>query len=79
MNEIEQRLLHLVSQQPIAAEDLLKKMLSDEWIDSTKRIIEKVDVAVLVHRSCETDPLLLTSTQINALALTNHLRLVFQE
>lgn len=52
----------LVTQHSFRSDHVIKDVFSDVSVDSAERVIEEVDVFVLVNRSCETNALLLPTT-----------------
>ena len=49
------------------SDDLLKDVFPDVRVDGRERVIQEVDVCLLVDCSRQTHPLLLTSTQVDPL------------
>ena len=56
--------INLVSEKALGSNNIVKDVFGDMSVYSTKRVIQEVDVQVLVHRSGQTHSLLLTATQI---------------
>ena len=49
------------------SKDFVKDVFSNMGVYSTERVIQEVDVTVLIHSPCQTHSLFLTSTQVDAL------------
>ena len=58
---------YLVPDHPLRSDDFLKDVFPDVRVDSTERVVQQVDVCLLVDSSGQTHSLLLTSTQIDTL------------
>ena len=58
---------HLVLQQPVRSDDFVKDVFADVRVDGGQWVVQQVDVSVCVHGSGQTDPLFLTTTQVDAL------------
>ena len=58
---------YLPMEDSLGSDDLLKDMFPDVRVDSTERVVQQVDVCLLVDSSGQTHPLLLTSTQVDTL------------
>ena len=59
-----------MSEEPMTANHLLEHAFSDMRVHSTERIIQQVQIGVLIHSSSDGYPLLLTSTQVYTLDYT---------
>ena len=64
-------IVYLVLQHSLWSNDFVKYVLSDMGVNSTERVIQEVDVTVLIHSPGQTHSLLLTSTQVDALSIFN--------
>ena len=62
---------YLISEQAGWSDDVLEEMLGDVDVDSTERIVEEIDVRVLVDSSGQTQPLSLSTAQISPLDTTS--------
>ena len=58
---------HLILEHSLWSKDFVINVLSHMRVNSTERIVQEVDVTVLIHSSCQTHSLLLSSTQVDAL------------
>jgi len=66
--ELAKDVTNLVTKQSsFTAEDLLKDVFTDVWVNSTQWIVQQVDVTVLIDGSRHWHSLLLTAAQINSL------------
>ena len=54
--------MYLVLQHPFRANHLVKDVFSDVGVNGTERVIQQVDVTVLVDGTSQTDSLLLAAT-----------------
>ena len=58
---------YLILKHSLWSKDIVKYVFSNMGVYSTERVIQEVDVTVLIHSPCQTHSLLLTSTQVDAL------------
>ena len=65
--QIHDILIYLILEYPLWSKYFVKDVLSHMRVNSTERIVQEVDVTVLIHSSCQTHSLLLSSTQVDAL------------
>ena len=61
---------YLILKHSLWSENIVKDVFSDMGVNSTERVIQEVDVTVLIHSPCQTHSLLLSSTQVDALRET---------
>ena len=59
--------VHLLLEYPLWAKNFIEDVFSHMGVNSTERVIQEVDVTVLIHSPCQTHSLLLSSTQVDAL------------
>ena len=59
--------INLVLEYTFRSDDLLEQMFAHMGVHRAERIIQKVYIGVLIHRTRHTDTLLLSPTQINPL------------
>ena len=57
----------LVLQQTSGSDDLLEQVLAHVGIHSRERVVEEVDIPVVVHRPRQADPLLLPAREVDSL------------
>ena len=70
---------YLILEHPLWSKDFVKDVLSNMGVDSTERVIQEVDVTVLIHSPCQTHSLLLSSTQVDALREREILNINYQQ
>ena len=58
---------YLPLKQTVRPDDLLKDVFADVGVDGTERVIQEVDIPVLIDGSRQTHPLLLAAAQVDAL------------
>ena len=70
---------YLILEHPLWPKDFVKDVFSDMGVNSTERVIQEVDVTILIHSPCQTHSLLLSSTQVDALREREILNINYQQ
>ena len=71
-------ILYLFSKNPFRTYYILKNMFSNMAINSTQRIIKKINISVTVNSACKTHSLLLPTTQIYSLKLNIKIKVIIK-
>ena len=58
---------HLSLEDSVGSDDLLKDVFSHVGVDGRQGVVQQVDLGVVIHGPGQTDPLLLTARQVDAL------------
>jgi len=58
---------HLILKQSIRSDDFVKDVFADVRVNSGQWVVQQVDICVCENSSGQTDPLFLTTTQVDAL------------
>ena len=59
--------MYLILEESLRSDDALKQVFSYVGVDGAERVVQQVDVPVLVDSARQGHPLLLTSGQVDAL------------